>query len=308
VFEEFAAQRKTEGVHIEVLDQAEALEVCPLLPRDAIGATFCPEDGQLRTPWFVEQLGHACRRRGVRIFERTPVIGLLRGADGIEGVQTIDGVVRAEQVVWATGAWSSQLERDGLHVPIVPERLGALLTEPIPGVMKVGMLSPLAAKQYELIRDQPSFRIEDFSADIEDPELGYEYFELASQREDGRLAIGNPEDYRGGMNLHTPLLSLKMMVDGLLWRWPHLKEVGVEAFWSCLIPITADALPIIDAIDEIPGLYLAAGHVFGNTAGPSSGKVVAELVAGEPTSLPLDDLAYDRPSLALPAGDTMVRW
>jgi glycine/D-amino acid oxidase-like deaminating enzyme len=308
VFEEFAEQRRGEGVQIEVLDQAQAREVCPLLPRDAIGATFCAEDGQLRTPWLVQRLGEACRRRGVLIYERTPVVGLLRGPDGVQGVQTLDGIVRAEQVVWATGAWSSQLDREGLRVPIIPQRLGVLVTEPIPGEMKVGMLSPLAAKQYELIRDQPSFDVADFTWDLEKPELTYEYFELASQREDGRLLVGNPEDFRGGYSLNTPLLSLKMMVDGLLWRWPHLEEIGVEAFWSCLIPITPDALPIIDEIDEIPGLYLSAGHVFGNLAGPSTGKLVSELVAGQETTLSLEDLRYDRPSLEMPVGDEVVRW
>lgn len=309
VFEEFAEVRRAEGVHIEVLDQAQARELCPMLPQDAIGATYCPEDGQLRSAWFVQQLGHACRRRGVRIHERTPVLGPLHGNAGVEGVQTLDGVVRADRVVYATGAWSSQLDREGLRVPIIPERLGVMLTEPIPGDMHVGMLSPLAAKQYEMIRNLPSFRIEDFSADLERPDLGYVYFELALQREDGRLLVGNPEDFEGGLSLRTPLQSLKMMVDGLLWRWPHLAKVEVEDLWSCQIPITPDALPIIDAIDEIPGLFLAAGHVFGNLAGPSTGLVTAELVAGEPTSLPLAELAYDRASLqSTPDEGFMAHW
>lgn len=110
--------------------------------------------------------------------------------------------------------------------------------------------------------------------------------------------IGDPEDDRGGLTLGTPIQSLKLVVDGLLRAWPALDHVYVEDFWSCLIPTIADSMPIIDAIDEIPGLYLSAGHIFGNVGGPSTGQVLAELVAGEQPAVALDDAAWDRPGLA----------
>lgn len=131
VFQELAQARAADGVRIEVLDESQARALCPMLPAGAIGATFCAEDGQVRTPYFVEQLGRLLLRRGVRIRERTPVLRLLYGGDGVEGVQTIDGVVQADQVVWATGSWTSQLESEGLKVPIVPQRRTVLLTEPV---------------------------------------------------------------------------------------------------------------------------------------------------------------------------------
>lgn len=308
VFEEFARSRAEDGVRIEVLDEAQARSLCPMLPAGAIGATFCAEDGQVRTTYFVEQLGRLLTRRGVRIRERTPVLRLLYDGDGVKGVQTIDGVVQADQVVWATGSWSSQLESEGLSVPIVPERRTVLVTEPIPARMNVCIHSPRGARKYAMVHDQPSYDSADFADQLEPVDTGCVGIDLARQRADGRLLIGDPEDERGGLTLGTPIKSLKLVVDGLLRAWPELDRVHVEDFWSCLIPTTADSLPIIDAIDEIPGLYLSAGHIFGNVGGPSTGQVLAELVAGEQPAVALHEAAWDRPGLTWPAAVETGTW
>jgi glycine/D-amino acid oxidase-like deaminating enzyme len=308
VMEEFAARRREEGVHVEVLDEAAARELSPLLPRAAIGCTYCPEDRQIRSKWFVQQLAQACVRRGVRIHEHTPVGGLIRTDEGgVAGVRTADGAVLADNVVYATGGWTRELEHEGVNVPIRPERLGVLMTEPIPERLNVVVQGPLGSKQYELFRRLDSFREEYFLSDFEDPESGYEYFEVAIQREDGCLQVGNPEDYADTFDQVTPLMSLKMMVEALLRRWPDLRGVGVRGFWSGLLPVTPDALPIVDAVDTIPGLYIGAGHIFGNTAGPSTGRLLSELVTGATPFLPIDDLALDRPALRQETAG-MTRW
>jgi glycine/D-amino acid oxidase-like deaminating enzyme len=309
VFHEFADARARDGVKIEVLDEGQARALCPMLPAGAIGATFCAEDGQVRTPFFIEQLGRLLLRRGVRIHEHTPAVRLLYDGEGVRGVQTADGVVRAEQVVWATGSWSSQLESDGLKVPIIPERRAVLLTVPVPDRMNVCIHSPRGARKYAMVQELPSFDPADFADEVAPIDMGCAGIDLARQRADGRLLIGDPEDRHDSLvSYKTSIQSLKLMVDGLLRAWPELAHICVEDFWSCLIPTTADSLPIIDAIDEIPGLYLSGGHIFGNVGGPSTGQVLAELVAGESTAVALDDAAWDRPSLALPTTVEVGAW
>jgi glycine/D-amino acid oxidase-like deaminating enzyme len=49
--------------------------------------------------------------------------------------------------------------------------------------------------------------------------------------------------------------------------------------------------------DVLPGLFLGTGHVYGNVAGPITGKLLAQLVAGVSTDLPVDELRPGRPSL-----------
>jgi glycine/D-amino acid oxidase-like deaminating enzyme len=42
--------------------------------------------------------------------------------------------------------------------------------------------------------------------------------------------------------------------------------------------------------------------VYGNVAGPITGKLLSELVAGVPTTLPVEELSPGRASLRRPAG------
>ena len=71
---------------------------------------------------------------------------------------------------------------------------------------------------------------------------------------------------------------------------------------------TVPALPVIDAIDEIPGLYLSGGQIFGNVAGPSTGLELSELATGSTTSVALNEAKCDRPSLSWPSTTQAVHW
>jgi glycine/D-amino acid oxidase-like deaminating enzyme len=71
-----------------------------------------------------------------------------------------------------------------------------------------------------------------------------------------------------------------------------------------LLPYTTDTEPIIDR--AAPGLYVASGHVYGNAAGPMTGKLVAQLILGDEPDLDLESCRLDR-ALAPPSGST-ARW
>lgn len=52
--------------------------------------------------------------------------------------------------------------------------------------------------------------------------------------------------------------------------------------------VTPDAMPVISAVNQIPGLYLSSGfsgHGFG--IGPAAGEATAELILGNPTKVDL---------------------
>jgi glycine/D-amino acid oxidase-like deaminating enzyme len=304
VMKEFAESRTALGVPTTLLDEQQARELTPLLPNDAIGATYCAEDGQLRSPEFVRRLAEVCDRKGVRIREGVTVVSLLLDGDRLSGVRTTEGVVLADRVVMATGAWTAPLEREGISLPIHPVRVGVLLTEPVEERMEVVMFGPGGARQYDVVREQPSFREEDFAEPWEDTTGGFQYNELVSQRADGRLQIGNPEDDFAGLDQRVPIRGMKMMIDAFLARWPHLEGIAIEDSWSGLMPITPDATPIVDELDDVPGLFVATGHNFGNVAGPSSAKLAAELVNGDTPSLPVEELAIDRPALRVESADS----
>ncbi len=307
VYKEFVEARRADGLAIELLDEQAAHEAAPILPPHVIGATFSPEDGQIRTPKFVAALAQACRRLGVRIHENTPVLGLLRNGARTVGVRTSSGDVSADHVVWSTGAWSKMLASDGVNVPIRPQRMGAVMLGQVQEHLDKVLYGPLAAKSYEMLRSLPSYKDEYFTAPYEDPGHGIEHLECISKTEDGNLFIGCPMDTLDSIDHRMSAAGLKMTMDSLLHSLPQYRNLGIEGQWMGVLASTADSLPIVDQVDEVPGLVLATGHVYGNVAGPISGKLVAELISGESTSLPIDDLSLKRSGLQV-SEDGLDRW
>ncbi|HXU59627.1 MAG TPA: hypothetical protein VN710_12795, partial [Verrucomicrobiae bacterium] len=66
-------------------------------------------------------------------------------------------------------------------------------------------------------------------------------------------------------------------------------------------------LPVLDPTPGIEGLVINAGHVFGNLAGPLSGKMIAQSLAGEATDFDLAQFRLDRPALRVNR-DAHGRW
>jgi glycine/D-amino acid oxidase-like deaminating enzyme len=74
-------------------------------------------------------LRRACMTAGVRIHERTPVTGVVRGRGGPLNLSTPEGSVRADQVALAAGAFAPLLRR--LRYYVIPVYDYVLMTRPL---------------------------------------------------------------------------------------------------------------------------------------------------------------------------------
>jgi 4-methylaminobutanoate oxidase (formaldehyde-forming) len=82
-----------------------------------------------------QALAKGARQGGARIFENTPVIGILREHGRATGVRTDSGDVRAEIVVNCAGMWARAVGRmAGVNVPLQAAEHYYLISEPVPGV------------------------------------------------------------------------------------------------------------------------------------------------------------------------------
>ena len=64
--------------------------------------------------------------------------------------------------------------------------------------------------------------------------------------------------------------------------YPQLADVKIMHKYGGLIDFTPDWVPVISAIDKLPGLHVSAGfsgHGFG--VGPAAGKLAADIIAGD---------------------------
>ena len=63
--------------------------------------------------------------------------------------------------------------------------------------------------------------------------------------------------------------------------FPVLKGASIQQSWAGMIDVTPDAVPVISAVDDVPGFHIAtgfSGHGFG--IGPGAGRLMADLVTG----------------------------
>ena len=303
--EEFVELRSSHGLDMELLDAAATKEKVPALRDDVLGASYCANDAQIKTPTVVRALADGAVKLGARIHEHLAVTKLLKTGDRVTGVRTLDGDFHADVVVVATGAWTQQFMRDALDldVRVGRERLQIMATEMMPRMVGPISYGPEAAKVYALFRNLPSWDEEAFTTDVE-RELGHTMLTLAAQRANGEILLGCPIDYPDHVDLRPTLDGLAAISKTVARDFPSLASVNIDRVWAGVLPFTSDMVPIVDFAAE--GLFIAAGHVFGNSSGPMTGKLVAQMLTGEEPEVDMSETRWDRPLDPIVPGETVV--
>ncbi|NKX56675.1 NAD(P)/FAD-dependent oxidoreductase [Arthrobacter mobilis] len=292
IFKEFVEARQADGLDMTLLDGKEVREKVGPIREDVVGASFCANDAQINTPTVVNALAAGARAEGADLREGVTVTRLIVSGERIIGVETNEGNFFADKVVIASGAWTEKLMRaSGYEVPIGRERLQVMATKPLPAQIKPVVYGPLAAKTYTLFRNLPSWDGSLFHSKIEE-ETGLELLTLAAQRANGEILLGCPMDYPAEVDLFPSLEGLGAIATDIMNDFPGLRKVGIDRVWAGVLPFTSDMVPVIDEI--APGLIMAAGHVFGNSAGPMSGKLISQLLTGREPEVDMTEVRWDR--------------
>jgi glycine/D-amino acid oxidase-like deaminating enzyme len=301
---EFVERRQADGVDIRLIDGDEARSLAPILPASVIGASYCPLDAQVDSSRYVRGFANAATRAGARIVEHAPVRSLEREGSRIARVVTDDETFTPGRVVVAAGAWTAELLRQvGADVPIHAMRLQVVQTTPMDRRLGPVLYGPAAVKQYKIFRELPSFRAEDWANEAErrhDRAL----LEAVSQRADGSYILGCAMDYPGPV-WEPDLAGVALVTEALPAIMPELRSARFARAWAGVLPFTTDNLPIIDALPGFDDAYLAVGHVFGNGAGPTTGRLIASLVTGSEPIMDMTPFRADRDGLSDPV-DTSV--
>jgi glycine/D-amino acid oxidase-like deaminating enzyme len=304
VMREFVDRRTADGVPMRLLDGDEARAMAPILPETVLGATYCPLDAQVDPNQYVRAFAAAAQRAGARVVEGAAARTFETDGRRITRVQTDIGPISAGQVVLATGAWSPFLAAGlGIELPIHPMRLQVVQTEPMPPRLDVVLYGPAAVKQYAIFRELPSYRHEAFATALED-RLGLALLESACQTADGSYLLGIAMDFPG-FDWRPDLAGVSLVAEGMAAALPELSAARFARAWAGVLPMTSDSLPVIDRAPGFNDLIIAAGHVFGNGAGPTTGRLVADLVCGTEPAIDMMPFRAIRPTLKpVDAGST----
>jgi glycine/D-amino acid oxidase-like deaminating enzyme len=209
---------------------------------------------------FTTGLLRAAEAQGAQVQHGT-ASGLVRDAWGAaRGVTLEDGeTVEGDAVVIAMGPWSVLATR-WLPLPAVYGFKGHSL------VFRTGDAVPAEALFLEY---------EEASGEVLTPEI--------FARADGTVwacAVSStaslpvdPAQVRGDDGAHERLEALCRAVS------PALAAAPIVAHQACFRPVTEDGLPLIGAIPDVPGAFVATGHsVWGMLNAPATGEAMAGLL------------------------------
>jgi D-amino-acid dehydrogenase len=177
----------------------------------------------------------------------------------------IESDIKADEYVICGGAWSSQIARDlELRLPMQSGK-GYSLT----------LQRPRKMPAHAMILSEARVAVT--------PMLGALRFGGTMEITDTDLSI-NPSRVRGIVKA-VPR---------------YLPDFNADDFrdvqpWAGLRPCSPDGVPYIGRFSRYENLSVAAGHaMMGLSLGPITGKLMAEILSAEPTSIPLSQLSPDR--------------
>lgn len=244
--------RHDNGTRWIELDENELRQREPALDRRYKFAIVVERNGQCVDPGaFVAALVRHAQALGATL-HRDRVTGLRIEAGRLRAVQTTGGDIVCDKTVVAAGAWSKRLAAAaGDFVPLETER------------------------GYHVV--------------ITDPGI---VLRLPVMPSDGKMAHAmTPQGLRIGGQVELASLDAapnwkraEILRDFALTMWPGLpRDLPPERIklWMGHRPSTPDGLPCIGPASGCADVFYAFGHGHtGLTAGPATGKLVADLIAG----------------------------
>ena len=258
--------------HVEFLDHARLEHDGYLRGAEASGALRTRNAFGLHPLKYVRGLAAAALRCGATLCERSPVVEWRR--EGSEHVLvTPRGAVRARTVIMATNGYTAE----GLH-PFFRGRL-------LPATSNIIVTRPLTAAEW---RDVGMLTTQVYS---DTRKLLFYWRRLP----DDRLLFGG----RAGV-LDTPAgrsRCRRRLEAHAAAKWPALRGVASEYFWSGKVCLSYDLMPHVNRADGDPSVaYALAYQGSGVAMSTYCGGLVADLVAGKdvPRDTPLTSATLPR--------------
>ncbi|UCD32802.1 MAG: FAD-dependent oxidoreductase [Desulfobacterales bacterium] len=246
--DDFTAQFNIRG---NLLKRDDALNMEPALGNNIAGAWFYQQSAQLRPEALMGELRQLLAQKGVEIIEKTKATGFRTKSGRVVAVITDKGELQAGQFVVATGAWTTQLcNALGFRLPIQP------------------------GKGYSVTMQRPS--------DGPSMPCFFEEAKVVATPWANGLRLGGTMEF-AGYDAHLTRYRLDALFAAAK-RYLHRKAFHeIEEEWCGWRPMTPDGLPIIDRSSRLKNVIIAAGHnMEGISMAPGTGKLVSEMVSGEP--------------------------
>ncbi|NKN39381.1 FAD-binding oxidoreductase [Agrobacterium sp. a22-2] len=284
-----------------MVDRIELNGLYPGMRHDFKSALYTSADGRAEPQKAAPAIAEAARDKGAAILTRCAVRGLETSAGVISGVVTERGPIACSAVVLAGGAWSSLFSRNaGIDLPQLKVMNTVIRTKPIEG----GPEQTFYSKDFAFRKRQDGgYTIAsgyDNIVDIVPDSFRYAWKFLPALKNDwrslrfrlsGRFFEEMKMPRRWRLDEQSPFERCRVLDPKPSEKWtnhalatlkaayPAFAEAEIAQRWAGYIDVTPDAVPVISAVEDIPGFHIAtgfSGHGFG--IGPGAGRLMADLV------------------------------
>jgi D-amino-acid dehydrogenase len=258
--------RRDNGVQFEELNADELRQLEPELSRDYTQGVLISGNGHLGNPGgLVKKLAEAFARNGGRMV-REPATGFEFIDGQLASVRTATGTHQADRAVVAAGIWSKPLAAGlGDRLPLETER-----------------------GYHIMIRDPEAMP--------RTPTMSGEGKFVATPMDMGLRVAGTVElaGLKAAPNWERANILLRQVQE----MYPKLARSYPEARlsrWMGHRPSFPDSLPVIDRSGRCGDVFYAFGHGHtGMTGGATTGKIVADLIAGRPPDIDIAPFSRSR--------------
>ncbi len=255
------------GILTEELNLSAIQRKNPDTEVDVLGGVWYPGDAQVYSNQFMILLVNYLKKAGVKFKINSQVIDLNVHHGKVTNIKLASGEnIQTNQVVMAAGAWSKVLlNRIGIKI-LLQDGRGYSITIP----------NAHSRPTIPSILSEAKVAMTPMGDDL---------------RITGTLEISN---------LSTKINSKR--VQGFLEAVPEYFPSIVpnplpprEQIWTGYRPCSPDGIPYMGGSSKYSNLVVATGHaMMGMSLGPASGKLVAELIDGKETSIPVKQMHPER--------------
>ncbi|MFZ5787317.1 MAG: NAD(P)/FAD-dependent oxidoreductase [Acidobacteriota bacterium] len=251
------------GVRSELWSSDEVREREPAIVGAQVGGWFFPDDAHCEPYPAVRALAREALHAGVRIAEDTELYRVASNGSGPYRLVTTHGVVAADRVVLAAGAWSAPVAAAfGLRVPILGAK-GYSLVLP--------RLEPHPTRSIYLIERKIA----------------------VNPHADALRVSGTLELVRDDMSINERRLNAILRGSQGMLAIPS--EPVIREVWRGLRPCAPDGMPLIGRARGRGDVWLATGHqMTGLKTALGTARLLAELMAGRTPSFDPEPFRADR--------------
>ena len=253
------------GLQAEILYPGAVAQLDPDVTLDIVGAVYFPQDCHLSPANFMASMRRRLIAAGAQIESAVTIDTLVTRGGQVTAVSAEKRCFEGDHFVIAGGAWSVDLLKS----------------------VDVN-LSLQAGKGYSLTLPKP-------------PELP----RLCSIFAEAKVAItpmGNSLRFGGtlevgGLDLTINPARVRGIVNSVQAYFPKFSARDFDGVkpWAGLRPVSPDGVPYLGQVPGLSNLLLATGHaMMGLSLGPVSGRLIADLLAGDSPFRPIESMSPGR--------------